>query len=484
MAEEILINVTTREVRIAILDDGILQDIHIERNKQKGIIGNIYKGKVNRLLPGIQAAFVDIGLERAAFLHIKDIINDPLNKDIRDLLQPGQELLVQVYKDPLGSKGARLTTQFAIPARYLVFTPNTQQILVSQKITDESERQRLQKMISPEENGGYIFRTAAIDATQSNIDTDKQFLHDIWTEITARAKKANAGDEIFTEIPLVLRLLRDLDRHAVLKIRVDDLMVANKMRMFATQYIPELAERIEYYAEKRPIFDIFSVEEELQKALQRKINLKSGGHLIFDQTEAMTTIDVNTGSYLGKNSAQHNHEETIYKTNVEAIDVIARQVRLRNLGGIIIIDFIDMSDAANKVHLLELLNKALIKDTARIEISELSSLGLVQMTRKRTRESLEHVLCISCPLCHRRGSVKSLQTLCYDIIREVKQVAFNFPSWPGFVVLASENVVNYLLAEEILMLNEIEAQLGKPVQLRPKISFLQEHYEVLPLEKE
>lgn len=484
MAEEILINVTTREVRIAVLDDGILQAVHIERNKQQGIIGNIYKGKVNRLLPGIQAAFVDIGLERAAFLHVKDMVNEPLNADIRDLLHPGESLLVQVYKDPLGSKGARLTTQFAIPARYLVYTPNTQQISVSQKIVDENERQRLQKMISSDEKGGYIFRTAAIGATQSHIEMDKQFLKSMWDEITKRAKDASSGDIIFTEIPLVLRLLRDLDRHGVSRIRVDNLAVANKMREFSQQHIPELADRIEFYAEKRPIFNIYSVEEELQKTLQRKITLKSGGHLIFDQTEAMTTIDVNTGSYLGKSKNHFSHEETIYRTNIEAVDVIARQVRLRNLGGIIIIDFIDMSDPVNKTHLLELLNNALIKDTARIEISELSSLGLVQMTRKRTRESLEHVLCVACPLCHRRGSIKSLQTICYDIFREVKQVAFNFPSWPGFLILAAENVIDYLLTDEVSLLTEIETELGKPLLLRKKASFVQEQYEVLPLEQE
>jgi ribonuclease G len=483
MAEEILINVTTREVRIAILEDGILQAIEIERNKQQGIVGNMYKGKVNRLLPGIQAAFIDIGLRRAAFLHVKDMVTGPLNIDISDLLQEGQTLLVQVYKDPLGSKGARLTTQFAVPSRYLVLTPNTPQVLVSQKIGDEEERLRLQNMISSDEKDGYIFRTAAIGAAQSTIDMDKRFLQKIWAEITTRAKEASSGDVIFTEIPLVLRLLRDVDRHAVQRIRVDDQTVTQTMKAFAAQAVPELADRIEYYEEKRPIFDIYHVEDELQKTLQRKINLKSGGHLIFDQTEAMTTIDVNTGSYLGKRNDAFNHEETIYKTNKEAVDVIARQVRLRNLGGIIIIDFIDMSDAANQAHLLELLNKALAKDTARIEISELSSLGLVQMTRKRTRESLEHILCVSCPLCHRRGFIKSLQTVCYDIFRDIKQTAFHFPSWPGFVVLASEQIIHYLLAEEIAMLNEIKVQLGKPLQLRANASFVQEQYNILPLER-
>lgn len=477
MAEEILINVTPREVRVALLENGALQEVHIERSLHQGLLGNIYKGKVNRLLPGIEAAFVDIGLERSAFLHLKDIQTNATNVvDIRDLLHVGQEILVQVYKDPLGSKGARLTTQFTIPSRYLVLTPDLPQIAVSQKITDEQERERLLSFLSPGVHGGYIFRTAAIGALQADIEADKEFLHTLWTEVLGRAKSSKSGDCVYEEIPIVLRVLRDLVGYQVERIRVDQEVTVLQMREFAKRYIPHLVDRIEYYSGERPIFDIYSVEDELQKALQRKVYLKSGGHLIFDQTEAMTTIDVNTGSYLGHG----NIEETIFKTNLEALEVIARQVRLRNLGGIIIIDFIDMEDPLHKERLLQLFNKALSKDNARTEISELSSLGLLQMTRKRTRESLEHILCVTCPLCHRRGSIKSLETICYEIFRELKRISDVYP-WTGFLVVAAENVVNCLMDEESTMLAELESQLTRPIKLQVEPTYMQEKYDILPM---
>lgn len=480
MTEEILINVTPREVRVALLENGSLQEVHIERSLHQGLLGNIYKGKVNRLLPGIQAAFVDIGLDRAAFLHVKDIHSDPHNVDIRDLLHTGQEILVQVYKDPLGSKGARLTTQFTIPSRYLVLTPTTSQVAVSQKITDEAERERLLSMLSPSTEGGYIFRTAAVGVSDPEIETDKAFLSSLWSNVLLRAKTAKHGDVVYEEIPIVLRVLRDLAGYEIEKIRVDQLDAAKQMREFAERYVPGLVNRVEYYSGERPIFDIYSVEDELQKALQRKAYLKSGGYLIFDQTEAMTTIDVNTGSYIGHGKI----EETIFKTNLEAVDIIARQVRLRNLGGIIIIDFIDMTEALHKAHLLETLKKALAKDNARTEISELSSLGLVQLTRKRTRESLEHVLCVTCPLCQRRGSIKSLETICYEIVRELRRISQHYP-WAGFLVVATDAVVNFLLEEESTMLADIETQLARPIKLQVDSSYMQEQYDILPMsEKE
>lgn len=484
MAEEILVNVTPREVRVALLENGVLQEIHIERRLHQGLLGNIYKGKINRLLPGIQAAFVDIGLERSAFLHISDLseydnlINEPNHAplDIRDILHLGQELLVQVYKDPLGSKGARLTTLYTIPSRYLVLTPGIPQISVSQKITDEAERARLINLITPGEQGGYIFRTAAEGTTQEELATDKEFLNTLWQEVAARARKAKAGEMVYAEIPIVLRVLRDLAGYNIERIRVDNLSAMTEMKEFAERYVPKLAERIEHYAEDRPIFDIYSVEDELQKALQHKVYLKSGGHLVFDQTEAMTTIDVNTGSYTG----HINLEQTIFKTNLEAVEIIARQVRLRNLGGIIIIDFIDMVDPMHKTHLIQSLKSALAKDSMRTEVSELTSLGLVQMTRKRTRESLEHILCVSCPLCQRRGSIKSYATVCYEIFRELKRTAENYP-WAEFLVIASQETVNYLLDEESTMLADLEAQLGKPIKLRVESSYTQEQFDILPL---
>jgi ribonuclease G len=478
MAEEILVNMTPREVRVALLDNGMLQEVHIERSLQHGIIGNIYKGRINRLLPGIQAAFVDIGHERSAFLHVSDVLgytNSP-DTDIRDLLRQGQELLVQAYKDPLGGKGARLTTQFTIPSRYLVFTPGVTQISVSQKITDEAERQRLSSMITAELSGGYIFRTAAEGVSQAEVDSDKEFLQTLWMELSERGRQAKSGEIVYEEIPIVLRVLRDLVGYSIEKIRVDHQKTVQEMRYFAEHYVPGLRDKIEYYESNHPIFDLYSVEDELQKALQRKVYLKSGGHLIFDQTEAMTTIDVNTGSYLGAGSL----EQTLFKTNLEAIEVIARQIRLRNLGGIIIIDFIDMNDNLHKEHVLESLKSALAKDPAKTQISELSSLGLVQLTRKRARESLEHILCVTCPLCRRRGSIKSIETVSYEIFRELHRISQSYP-WTGYLVVASEQIVNSLMDEDSTILADLEVQLNKPIKLKIEPSFTQEHYNILPL---
>jgi len=476
MPEEILVNVTPKEVRVALLDNGALQELHIERKLQQGLLGNIYKGKVLRLLPGIQAAFIDIGLERAGFLHAKDIRLDYENLDIRDLLKPGEEVIVQVYKDPLGSKGARLTKMFSIPSRYLVLTPDNVQVAVSQKITDEAERARLVEMLEPDDTHGYIFRTAAFGANKPDIEVDKTFLLALWPNVIEASKKAKPGEIIYEEIPIVLRVLRDLAGYEIERIRVDQMAAVDQMLDFAKQYVPALIERIEYYSGERPIFDIYSVEDELQKALQRRVYLKSGGYLVFDQTEAMTTIDINTGSYVGHGKV----EETIFKTNLEAVDVIARQIRLRNLGGIIIIDFIDMADQLHKDHLLEMFAKELEKDKARTELSELTSLGLLQMTRKRTRESLEHILCVSCPTCKNRGSIKSIETVSYEIFRELKRIAENY-KWSGFIVVAAENVVQYLLDEESLMLAELETDLNKPVKFQADSSYNQEQYDILPM---
>jgi ribonuclease G len=383
---------------------------------------------------------------------------------------------VQVYKNPIGSKGARLTTHFTIPSRYLVFTPDSAQISVSQKIDDIKERERLLEMMTLDHAGGYIFRTAAVGASKEEIDLDKGFLATVWNEVLERTKNAKVGSLVYEEIPIILRVLRDLVSYNIEKIRVDEATVTKDMQAFAERYLPKLVDRIEFYDDARPIFDIYSVEDQIQKALQRKVYLKSGGYLIFDQTEAMTTIDVNTGSYLGHSII----EETIFKTNLEALEVIARQVRLRNLGGIIIIDFIDMSDPLHKTHLIQLLNKALAKDNARIEISEISSLGLVQMTRKRTRESLEHILCVTCPLCKKRGSIKSIETVCYEIFREIQRIAENY-AWTGFLVLASNIVIEALLEEESAELSKLETSLGRPIKLQVENSYMQEHYDILPM---
>ncbi|MCD6040074.1 MAG: ribonuclease [Gammaproteobacteria bacterium] len=480
MTQEILLNITPHEVRAALIEEGILQEIHIERRLKQGLLGNFYKGKVHRVLPGIQAAFIDIGLERAAFLHVSDIQNPAAKGDIRDVLKQGQEILVQVYKDSLGSKGVRVTTQFSLPGRYLVFVPGTQQLVISQKITNEFQRARLMQILMPDAAGGYIFRTAAASAASEDIIMEGKLLPVKWTQIVARSQQAKVGELVYAEIPMELRLLRDTVPDSIARIRVDQLAAVSQLCEFAKQHVPRLVSRIEYHASDQPIFDIYSVETQLQKALHRKVYLKSGGYLIFDQTEAMTTIDVNTGSFLGRS----NQEETIFKTNRDAISVIAHQIRLRNLGGIIIIDFIDMSDSEHKAKLLQLLTAALAKDSARIEVSELSSLGLVQMTRKRTRESLERILCVSCPVCQHRGTVKSIDTMSYEILRELQQTAKNFP-WPGFFIVVSLAIADYFLGKGEKMLSEIELLLGKPIKVRGDSSYVQEQYDILPMsEKE
>lgn len=485
MSQEILVNVTPQEVRVALVEFGLLQEIHIERSLRQGILGNIYKGRVSRLLPGIQAAFIDIGLDRAAFLHVSDMggngkikndIEEFAHIDIRDLLTVGKEILVQVYKDPIGSKGARLTTQFTIPSRFLVFTPNVFQVAVSQKITDEAERARLLNMLTPSDSGGYIFRTAGEGATQAELDKDKEFLNTCWADIDARSRTASAASLVYKEIPIILRVLRDMVGYDVERIRVDNKTVVAEMREFAEHSVPiVLRDRVEYYENTKPIFDNYSIETQLQKALERKVDLKSGGYVVFDQTEAMTTIDVNTGSFVGHG----NVEQTIFRTNLEAVDVIARQVRLRNLGGIIIIDFIDMNNLDHKEKLLETLLQVIAKDSAKAKVSELSSLGLVQMTRKRTRESLEHVLCVTCPTCHQRGSVKSYKTICYEIFREIKRLA-GF-DWPGFIIKASAGVANELENDEAITVENLITQLGKPIKLQSEVSYMQEQYAILPL---
>ncbi len=478
MTEEILLNITSHEVRAAFVIDRVLQEIYIERRLHQGLVGNIYKGKVHRVLPGIQAAFVDIGLERTAFLHVSDLQSSTPDTDIRDLIQQGQEILVQVYKDSLGSKGVRVTTQLTIPGRYLVFIPGMQQLAVSQRITDESVRARLLQTLTPSATGGFVFRTAAAVATQAELIAEKESLPIAWAEVVAHRAQAKVGELIYAEMPIELRLLRDRVTDSVTRIRVDQLAAVSEMREFAKQNMPNLIDRIEHHTSIQPIFDIYSVEAQLQKALHRKVYLKSGGYLIFDQTEAMTTIDVNTGSFLGHG----NQEDTIFKTNVDAISVIARQVRLRNLGGIIIIDFIDMSDPQHKIELLQLLTEELAKDSARTEVSELSSLGLVQLTRKRTRESIERILCVPCPVCQQRGTVKSLETMSYEILRELQQTAKNF-SWPGFSIVAAAAVVEYLCADRASLLKEIELELGRPVKLQVESTYTQEHYDILPIKE-
>jgi ribonuclease G len=481
MSEEIPINVTPPETRVALIENGIVQELLIERASRRGLVGNIYKGRVCRVLPGMQAAFVDIGLERAAFLHASDIVQtgEARSDDISELVQEGGEVIVQVVKDPLGSKGARLTTNLSIPSRFLVFMPAMRNVGVSQKIEDEEERARLREILLRISDdlglpGGLIARTVADGADEFAVRADLKFLLRLWESIRERATRAGARELVHEDLPLALRTLRDLVGQSVDKVRIDSRSTWEKATDFAEKFTPDMAQRIEYYPGERPIFELYGVEDEVQKALERKVELKSGGHLVIDQTEAMTTIDVNTGAFVG----HRNLEETIFKTNLEAAQTICRQLRLRNLGGIIIIDFIDMTDDEHKRQVLRALEKCLARDHAKTHISEVSTLGLVEMTRKRTRESLEHILCEPCPCCSGRGNIKTAETTCYDIFREILREARQFEV-EQFLVLASTEVVERLLDEESQNLAELEQFIGKPIRLQAESTYTQEQYDVV-----
>lgn len=484
MSEEILINVTPPETRVAVIENGVVQELIIERSRERGLVGNIYKGEVCRVLPGMQAAFVDIGLDRAAFLHLSDLCSKELEKkgseNIEHYLHEGQAVVVQVVKDPLGSKGARLTTEIAIPSRYQVYMPYAQNSGVSQRIECESERVRLRACLDAfrkeHQCGGFIARTAAECAEESVLIADMAFLLKLWESISEKITIAQPKEFIHKDLPLSVRTLRDLYKESIDRVRVDSRETYQRMVEFAELFVPEIVPVLEHYSGECPVFDIYSVEDEIKKALERKVKLKSGGHLVFDQTEAMTTVDVNTGGYVGG----RNLEETIFKTNLEAAQTIARQLRLRNLGGIIIIDFIDMKSEEHKRQVLQALERHLEKDRAKTKITEVSVLGLVEMTRKRTRESLEHILCEPCNACGGRGVLKTAETVCLEIFREIIREVRQYKV-QTLLVLASNAVVEMLLDEEANMLAELEIFLGVQIKFRAESQYNQEQYDVVLL---
>jgi ribonuclease G len=492
---EILVNVAPRETRAAILESGVVQELHIERTSRRGLVSNLYKGRVSRVLPGMQAAFVEIGLERTAFLHAADIAHSastdtvvnaasaslPPVEDIRRLVNGGDDILVQVIKDPIGTKGARLTTFIALPSRYLVYMPRGEGVGVSARIEDEPERTRLKAVLTEllaagpaDGGGGYIVRTAAQGASLESLREDMAYLAKLWEHVRTRAAEVPPGSVVHEDLPLTLRVLRDELARGVSRVLVDSPREYARMRAFADAFMPQGAPGIELYAGPRPIFDLNGVEEEIAKALDRKVSLKSGGHLVIDQTEAMTTIDVNTGAYVG----HRNLEETIFRTNLEAAVGIARQLRLRNLGGIIIIDFIDMRDEPHRRAVLAALERALAGDRAQTHIVSLSPLGLVEMTRKRTRESLEHLLCEPCPSCEGRGFIRTPETVCNEIFREIVRQSRQFAS-RELLILAHQDVVDRLLDEESATLGELEAQVGRPIRLQVEALYGVDQYDVV-----
>lgn len=490
MSEEILINVTPLETRVALIENGLLQEIFIERHHRTSHVGDIYLGKVVRVMPGMEAAFVDIGLDRAAFIHNADIARisaeglEVREEDIsntQNLLREGQMLVVQVAKDPIGSKGARLTTHLTLPSRNLVFLPRSTHLAISQRLENEQERERLlglaQACLRHEElegRAGLIIRTAAEGAGEQELTEDIRFLKRVWAAVARRIAKSDDISVLYRDIPLYMRAMRDLLTPQTEKIRVDTDSAFAEIVQFTQDFMPEFSNNIELYAGERPIFDLYGIEDEIDKALGRQVKLKSGGDLVIDQTEAMTTIDVNTGAYLGS----RNHAETILKTNLEAATAIARQLRVRNLGGIIILDFIDMKDPEHQRQVLRTLSKALEKDHAKTMISGLSELGLVEMTRKRTRESLEQMLCSQCQTCQGRGRQKTAETICYEIFREIMRVARVYEN-DTLLVMASQQVVDRLLDEESSSLADLEELVGKTIRFEVEPIYNQEQYDVV-----
>jgi ribonuclease G len=474
MSVEILVNVTPRESRAAIVEQGVTQELYVERANRRGFAGNIYQGRATRVLPGMQAAFVDIGLERAAFLHASDM--SPETADIQTLVNEGDLLLVQVLKDPIGTKGARLSTRVSLPSRFLVHMPQGSGIGVSARIEHGEERTRLRDAVAAGagSGGGWIVRTAAEGASAEALRADRMFLERLWDMIRERSAGAAAGSLVHDDLALPLRVLRDLMDEQVARVLVDASEAHAAMIAFTRTFMPVLAGRIELFDGRRPIFDLYGVEDEIERALDRKVTLKSGGYLMFDQTEALTAIDVNTGAFVG----HRNLEDTIYRTNLEAAVAMARQLRLRNLGGIIIADFIDMQDPEHRRGVLQALEQALASDRVRTHISAVSALGLVEMTRKRTRDSLEHQLCRPCPNCDSRGFVKTAETVAYQIFREVLRQAQQF-DFQELVVLAHEEVIELLLDEEAAALADLELAIGKPIRLQAEARYVEDQFDVV-----
>ncbi|GGX11021.1 ribonuclease [Pigmentiphaga litoralis] len=486
MTEDILINISPYETRVAVIQQGAVQELHIERTSQKGYVGNIYLGKVARVLPGMQSAFIDIGLGRAAFLHIADIRESRHERahgghpttPIEKLLFEGQTLMVQVIKDPIGTKGARLSTQVSIAGRMLVFLPYDPHIGISQRIESEAERvalrERVQRLVSPEDKGGFIVRTQAEDASDEELAADIAYLRKIWSIMQKQARVQGAPSLLHADLDLAQRVLRDVVNADTATIMIDSRENFARLTDWAREFTPSVIDRLVHYTGERPLFDLYHADDEIARALSRRVDLKSGGYLIIDQTEALTTIDVNTGGFVGG----RNFDDTIFRTNLEAAQAIARQLRLRNLGGIVILDFIDMENVDHREAVLSELRKALSRDRTRITLNGFTQLGLVEMTRKRTRESLSHVLCESCPTCGGRGHVKTPKTLCYEILREILREARQFNP-KEFRILASQAVVDMFLEEESQNLAALGDFTGKPITLQVEGIYSQEQYDII-----
>jgi ribonuclease G len=501
MKQEIFINSTQQETRIAIMEDGVLAEFLLERKQERGIAGNIYKGKVSRVLPGMQAAFVDIGMEKAAFLHasdFSDVLDDvPLIAESGDEIEfaeapkppsrrlplekriaPGAEILVQVAKDPLGTKGARITSHISLPGRYMVFMPGTRHVGISRRIEDEQERKRLKEIAQSlvTKDGGFILRTACEGRSKREVHRDLRFLNKLWKRIQHKAETAPAPSMIHQDLDLIARTIRDFITTDTEQVTIDSAKDHRRLVDFVRQFMPRVKSKIVFYSEKEPLFEHAGIEEKIEKALERKVWLKSGGYIIIERTEALTAIDVNTGRFVGK----RNQEDTILKTNLEATQEIVRQLRLRNVGGLIIIDFIDMEKETNRKKVYEALKEALKKDKARTNILKISELGLVEMTRQRTRESLENQLSSPCPYCEGRGRIKSAVTIAYDVLRAIKKQQMNLENGKNILVRLHPEIANFLYDEKNNSLENLEREINHRIIIKVSEDLRHDQYEISP----
>jgi len=490
MAEEIIINVSPHETRVAVVEQGVLQEVFVERFHTRSTVGNIYKGKVMRVLPGLQSAFVGIGHEKAAFLHVTDLTKShetfeeengesstPL---IQDLIHEGQELLVQVTKEPIGTKGARITTNLSLASRFLVYMPETTHVGISQRIESEEERDRLRGIVAVihDGNDGFIVRTASEGARETDVLRDAELLRARWETVGEDARAAKAPALIYEDLPLHLRAMRDIINEQTTRIVVDDHQICEFLKGFLGDFIPDKQFCLEEVPEETNLFDAHNIEDQLQRALDRNVPLKSGGYLIIDQTEAMSTVDVNTGAFVGRKDL----EETIYRTNLEAAAIIPRQLRLRGIGGIVILDFIDMIDEEHKRQVLRTLEKGQHSDRVKWNISEISDLGLVEMTRKRTHESLLKTMCETCPTCDSRGFIKSAESVCLELFREIQRKARDFQQ-NDCLILAAQSVIDRLIDEESACIQELSDKLEVDIRFQVETAYSQEQYDVVLLEK-
>jgi ribonuclease G len=505
MYNYLLINATSYEIRIALVEHGNLVEFYQERPVEKGLVGNIYQGRVVRVLPGMQAAFVDLGLERTGFLYVDDVREDNRHfednmmdngcqsccdeeapgipqeeitpqANIEDLLTEGQEVMVQICKEPLGTKGARLTCNITLPCRNLVYMPMTDHIGISRKVEDDEDRQRLRQEIENlrPQDAGFIVRTVAENASREDLEADMEFLLHLWGEIKDRASKASVPSMVYEDLDITQRAVRDLFTHNIQRVVVDDRNIYERVCNFVDTFVPQLRNRVAFYDNEVPLLDAYGVEVEISRALEKKVWLRSGGYIIIETTEALTVVDVNTGRYVGRKDL----EETIFKTNMEAAKEIAYQLRLRNIGGIIIIDFIDMERESHREEVFNALQEAVKKDKSRANILKVSEFGLVQMTRKRDRENLSQMMCEICMYCGGNGLLKSRRSVCYEIFRKISNENHRMPGH-SVTIRVHPSVADLMLKDETLNTENLEKELGKRFIIVADNDMYLEKYEII-----